>query len=481
MDQQLALIEDALRKARMSDLGGMPLDISVSRQYGDNTVTLRTNLPVTKSGPSPPSRSSPMDLGSAGASDLPADRPGGVARLVSTASFFGDEQQGGPRQRRGSYLSEEQGVASDEVIRLSAEIDRLKRKALSRGVNLTSKDEDVPSEDVAMLRQVFALADSTGDGFINETELGQMHQVLGEPLSEAEVHSAFKAMDANRSGTIEFDDFLSWYTLAHSRAGMLSKKGQAYTARFKKMMAVLGDAFDAKHLTNTVTGAPRSLEFRVQFHYNDHGQLKQISPWHDIPLYTPCGNINMVVEIPKWSRAKFEIATGEEFNPIKQDTKNGKLRDYNYGDMLFNYGAFPQTWEDPSHVTPDTGCAGDNDPIDACEIGTKMYRTGSVVKVKVLGCLAMIDDGETDWKVICIATDDVLAPKLNDIDDVERLMPGTISVMREWLRNYKTVDGKPQNAFGMDERAMDRDYTLKVIQETHDFWKNLTAKGQKTV
>ena len=93
----------------------------------------------------------------------------------------------------------------------------------------------------------------------------------------------------------------------------------------------------------------------------------------------------------------------------------------------------------------------------------------------------MIDDGETDWKVICIATDDVLAPKLNDIDDVERLMPGTISVMREWLRNYKTVDGKPQNAFGMDERAMDRDYTLKVIQETHDFWKKLTATGAKTV
>ena len=53
----------------------------------------------------------------------------------------------------------------------------------------------------------------------------------------------------------------------------------------------------------------------------------------------------------------------------------------------------------------------------------------------------MIDDGETDWKVICIATDDVLAPKLNDIDDVERLMPGTISVMREWLRNYKVLDG----------------------------------------
>ena len=28
--------------------------------------------------------------------------------------------------------------------------------------------------------------------------------------------------------------------------------------------------------------------------------------------------------------------------------------------------------------------------------------------------------------------------------------------------NYQVVDGKPQNAFGMDEKAMDRDYTLKV-------------------
>ena len=90
------------------------------------------------------------------------------------------------------------------------------------------------------------------------------------------------------------------------------------------------------------------------------------------------------------------------------------------------------------------------------------WRARQVVRVKVLGCLAMIDDGETDWKVICIACDDPLAPKLNDIDDVDRVMPGTISVMREWFRNYKTVDGKPQNAFGMEEKAMNREYTLKV-------------------
>jgi hypothetical protein len=95
-------------QARTTDLGGMPLDISVSRQYGDSTVTLRTNLPVTKSGPSPPMRS---NLGSAGASgDLPGGGLGGVNRLVSTASFFGDEHQGVPRQH-----SIEQGISGDEA------------------------------------------------------------------------------------------------------------------------------------------------------------------------------------------------------------------------------------------------------------------------------------------------------------------------------------------------------------------------------
>jgi len=37
------------------------------------------------------------------------------------------------------------------------------------------------------------------------------------------------------------------------------------------------------------TGQSRSLEYRVNFFYNDHGHLKQISPWHDIPLYANDG------------------------------------------------------------------------------------------------------------------------------------------------------------------------------------------------
>lgn len=79
--------------------------------------------------------------------------------------------------------------------------------------------------------------------------------------------------------------------------------------------------------------------------------------------------MHFICEIPKWTRAKYEIATKEVLNPIRQDVKNRRLRFYQHGDMMFNYGCLPQTWEDPEHVTEDTGCKGDNDPIDAVEVG----------------------------------------------------------------------------------------------------------------
>ena len=43
---------------------------------------------------------------------------------------------------------------------------------------------------------------------------------------------------------------------------------------------------------------------------------------------------------------------------------------------------------------------GDNDPIDVVEIGSEALAMGSITPVKALGVLAMIDDGELDWKVL---------------------------------------------------------------------------------
>ena len=131
-------------------------------------------------------------------------------------------------------------------------------------------------------------------------------------------------------------------------------------------------------------------------------------------------------EIPKETAAKMEVATDEPRTPIKQDIKKGKLRFYPYN-INWNYGCLPQTWEDPEHKVADLGgVGGDNDPVDIVEIGSARCDMGGVYPVKALGALAMIDDGEVDWKVLAIRADDPLAAKLNDVADVERELPGEI-------------------------------------------------------
>lgn len=138
-------------------------------------------------------------------------------------------------------------------------------------------------------------------------------------------------------------------------------------------------------------------------------------------------------------------------------------------------GAFPQTWEDPTVVHPDTGAVGDNDPLDVIEIGEQVATVGQVKQVKVLGVMALLDEGETDWKVITIDVNDPLASKLNDIKDVEVHLPGLLKATSEWFRIYKIPDGKPENQFAFNGEAKDKSYANKVIEETHEAWERLIS------
>jgi len=206
-----------------------------------------------------------------------------------------------------------------------------------------------------------------------------------------------------------------------------------------------------------------------------------ISPFHDIPLFANESNniFHMVVEVPRWTNAKMEIATKDPLNPIKQDTKKGKLRYvanvFPHHGYIWNYGALPQTWEDPNHVDKSTGEKGDNDPIDVCEIGSRVAAMGEVLQVKVLGVLAMLDEGETDWKLIAIDVNDPLAPQLSDINDVEKLMPGFLRATVEWFKFYKVPDGKPENNFAFDSEFKNRDFAHQIISETHVAWRDLVS------
>jgi len=223
-------------------------------------------------------------------------------------------------------------------------------------------------------------------------------------------------------------------------------------------------------------GARNSVEYRM---FIKDGSGKPVSAMHDIPMLASDNTYNMVVEVPRWSNAKIEIDLKSPLNPLKQDVKKGKLRYvancFPHHGYIWNYGAIPQTWEDPNHTDPSTNCKGDNDPIDVCEIGQKIHPRGTVVQVKVLGVFAMIDEGETDWKVIAIDVNDPLADNLNDIQDVDKIMPGFLKATVEWFKIYKMPDGKPANEFAFNAEPKNKEFAENIIAGTHDSWKKLIS------
>ena len=226
--------------------------------------------------------------------------------------------------------------------------------------------------------------------------------------------------------------------------------------------------------------------------------------------------VNFVCEIPMGVTAKLEVQKKLPNNPIMQDTKKGALRcappprhshrppptkrwpqevlarlpalplsrarsgacagaDYTYGSPFFNYGMLPQTWEDPAKKGFN-GTLGDNDPLDVMEIGSRPFKMGEMRPVKILGDLELIDQGELDHKIIVIDAADPMAAKLSSASDLKTVMPGVLEKLIEWLKMYKTTDGKAINVLASDTPKTAAE-AAAVVSECHASWTALKARG----
>jgi len=98
--------------------------------------------------------------------------------------------------------------------------------------------------------------------------------------------------------------------------------------------------------------------------------------------------------------------------------------------------------------------------------------------VQVLGILGLLDEGQTDWKVLVIDADDPLARsgKLRDLADVERYLPGLLDATRDWFRIYKVPDGKLPNKFAFGGEWKDKRCVAPVLDTllTFMFMKGLS-------
>lgn len=64
-------------------------------------------------------------------------------------------------------------------------------------------------KQVAYLKELFNYFDKNGDGAISREELDTVMKSLGKTLSDEEIKAIISTVDANKNGSIEFQEFLS--------------------------------------------------------------------------------------------------------------------------------------------------------------------------------------------------------------------------------------------------------------------------------
>ncbi len=158
------------------------------------------------------------------------------------------------------------------------------------------------------------------------------------------------------------------------------------------------------------------------------------------------GSVNVVIEIPKGTTGMWEVSTND--GTIEWEFKKGIHREVNYlGGSLANYGSIPKTLLSKQY-------GGDGDLIDIVVIGEAIPRD-SFIKVRLIGVLKMLDEGEFDAKLLAVREG---SPEyqVSSIDELNSKFNGLADNVASWFVNYKGPDsGIELEGLGNADEATD--------------------------
>lgn len=169
-------------------------------------------------------------------------------------------------------------------------------------------------------------------------------------------------------------------------------------------------------------------------------------PWHGANYGEKApGQVNALIEIPKGSRAKYEV---------DKDTGLLKLDRVIYSSFHYpvNYGFIPQT------------LGYDGDPLDILVLCSQSIQSLCLVEASVIGNMQMIDQGQADDKIIAVAAKD---PSVNHYKKMEDLPQHFLLELRNFFEQYKVLENKKVAI----DNFQDKDTACKVITDAINYYK----------
>ena len=112
------------------------------------------------------------------------------------------------------------------------------------------------------------------------------------------------------------------------------------------------------------------------------------------------------------------------------------------------------------------------DVVDLTDRDMYLYE---MPKLKIIGCLCLIDQGELDWKILAVDEEYAKDRKIRDVESFNQRNPGAVKEVIEWMRTYKTYDGKKENSFGYDDQVLSVEKTIQIIHENNGYYKDLMS------
>jgi inorganic pyrophosphatase len=180
-------------------------------------------------------------------------------------------------------------------------------------------------------------------------------------------------------------------------------------------------------------------------------------PWHDVTIGPEAPKeFQAVIEIPKGSKVKYEL-----------DKENGLIRVDRvlYSSVIYpaNYGFIPQTLGE------------DHDPLDVLVLMQEPVVPLSILRVRPIGMMNMLDQGENDEKIICIHLDD---PEYRNFTNINELPHHRLDELQRFFKDYKKLEKKQvvvEDFLGPDEAIQ---AVLKSMRLYSKMISYLTRGGQ---
>jgi len=142
------------------------------------------------------------------------------------------------------------------------------------------------------------------------------------------------------------------------------------------------------------------------------------------------GVANVIVEIPKGRRSKFEV-----------DKQTGliKLDRYLYSSSVYpgDYGFVPQT------------LAEDGDPSDILVMVNEPTFSGCLIEARVVGIFKMKDKGQNDYKLLAVPNKDPLFQAMKALEDVPSHF---LREVEHFFATYKQLEGVTIEPLGWASR-----------------------------